>query len=384
MLRETAGHLAAAGHQVAHLADAYDGFPTDYPLPIYPWRQDTTQGIAPGGPGLFARALDHFEPDAVVLAGDIWQMQFLPEWRANTERDLRLPRPQVVLWLTVDSCPLPAGSERQRILEAADKLAVTTAFGQRVLAGEVTVPLASAAPTHYASALVELGVDPAIYHPGVRQEARALLPPDADDGRYRLGWVGLNQMRKHPEVALVALAELKRRNEPVCLLMKIHAVDAAQGIDLLHVCGHLGLRQTTRSWLETDAADVYWILDNRLTEQDMARLYGLFDIYCHTASAGAPELPLLEARACGLPTVAVATSCFPDYADYLAAPRGWQFSITGPVLELPDPLTVADAVQAARSGGPRGRAVPTWEDTARELLAVLAAPVPEWLGGRLI
>ena len=358
--------LERRGERVAYCGNGYLGVPDfDFAAPIWPWVRGHAAGLQ--------AAIGTYEPEVVVLLGDAWHFQFLYDLRQQLERERRCPT--FLLNLTVDTSPFPLTAHSKRVLDAPHLLAATTEFGVRVLAGEDGDP--TRVPMHYRASHVPLGVDPAFYNPDgppSRAEARVTWP----DERAVIGWVGNNQFRKHPVEAMAVLKELQVRGRKACLWMR---TQRSGEFELYEAAEHLGLRITAAPPRGVPECDVY-LHEGHLTEIELAAAYRRMDVFLSCSTAGAPELPLLEARACGTPTVAVDCSCFADVADWVARPGDPQWVSPTVTHATVDVWALADQVAHALTVGPRWQfGPPTWADAVDALETAMAGPVPDWVPG---
>jgi len=114
-------------------------------------------------------------------------------------------------------------------------------------------------------------------------------------------------------------------------------------------------------------------------QSQMAIFYRECDLFLSTASAGAPELPILEARASGTPVVAVDTSCFREVADYVVPPRGGIWTSETMRHELPDAAAMAEAIIAIKAAGAAvsDKPLPGWDVCAAGLDVLMRGAVPD-------
>jgi glycosyltransferase involved in cell wall biosynthesis len=360
--------LEKLGETVAYAGHGHEGTPgaEGDDRRIWPWAKRSTEFLE--------AALERERPDVAVLFGDPWDYPGLGELRAKLEQAGRCPR--LVAWWTIDSGPLPLELARQGIFDAPHQLCATTQFGCEVLAGDD-----GAVRLGYRAAHLPLGVDRTIYHPGTaaqRAAARAHWPADA----LVLGWVGHNQARKHPGTALELVRHFRQRNCRTVLVMKT----ALSGqLHLGAVCRQMGLK-LGESPQESPRADVY-VLDEEYTEPQMAALYRGCDVLLSTATAGAPELPLLEARACGTPSVGLDCGSMREVCDGVATPLAgaWEWVDPGVRHAVADLETLAEAALAVgREGLQRSPWVRDWDEVAQDLRGIVAAPQADWVPGAMV
>lgn len=339
---------------------------------FHPWEEPNAyDDPGPSAKGLTA-LIEGVAPDVVLMLGDVWHFAALPAVRA----ELGARQPRFVLWLTVCSRPFPLGCAP--VVDAADTVLTTTEWGARVLRGELD-PVEGCAPRRrplWRAEAVELGVDPALFHP----QGRPTRSPFGEG--LVIGWVGVNHLRKNPVHALMIHRALVARRRAT-LVMKTHV----QGqFDLGLWCDDLGLTWTAGGPGANPGRDVYFAEDD-VPEALLGQLMRNFEVLLHTSSSGAPDLVLPEAAACGAVTVALDTSCFRDYADVVVPPSNGMPGVPGAWLPLPDVRRMAEALEMLaklkdRDGAlPRRAPSPTrpWGLVAEELEERLPGVAAGWL-----
>ena len=366
--RGVGDQLLAMGHEVGYASYLHDGAPQkNFAQPIWPWLRNE---IVP-----LDRAIKEYRPESVILLGDAWHFTFLPELRKSLEE--RSPRPPaMLLWLTVDSGPYPLRMWEAGILEAANYVACTTQFGSDVLNGMAKLPAPVKMAYRYAPATIQLGVDPLVYQPD-GPPSRTQVRLGDRDRRLVIGWCGMNSPRKAPGAAIEMLAELRQQDVDAMLWMK---TSSTAFLDLPSIAAYFGLTATMQSPQEDPGKDLYGFPE-LLTEEQMAAWYRRCDVFVSTASAGAPELPLLEAAACGTPTVAVDAGPFPEVASVLAAPKGRAWTDPDVVHVVPDPHTLACEVHAALRNPPPLKLPQSWNTVAQRVLVLLQSKRSDYLPG---
>ena len=339
---------------------------------FHPW----TEPFAGQDPAASAEsllpAIQNVRPDVVLMLGDVWHFTALPTLRGA----LKGPQPRFVLWLTVDSRPFPM--PYASIVDSADDVLTTTGWGARVLRGEID-PIEGVEPLRrprWRADAIELGVDSALY---CRQERPEVNPFGKG---LVIGWCGLNQARKFPVHALFILRKLIEEHHATLVVKS--SPDGQ--FDLGDWCDNLGLSWTRRGPADCPGRDVY-LAEQPTPEAVMPAFYRNLDVLLMTCGSGAPDLVALEARACGVVTVAVNTSCYQGYTDLQVPPRGGGPGVPGGWLEEPDiPLTAkalglfakqkvdAGEVQAAGLAPVRD-----WSEVADEIQKRLLTPQPGWM-----
>jgi glycosyltransferase involved in cell wall biosynthesis len=175
--------------------------------------------------------------------------------------------------------------------------------------------------------------------------------------------VGGTIWRKGIDILLRAWAEAFRTEDPVCLLVKGAGNDpsyAGQGIaDLLDRVAQM------------PGVPSVHVLHDELSDDDMGRLYVSADVLVHPYRGEGFGLPVLEARACGLPVIVTGGGATDDFVDARAAVRLPASRIQVEIQETcvgqpwvlePDRAALVAALRAAVGAT-------SWREEARELAA---------------
>ena len=137
--------------------------------------------------------------------------------------------------------------------------------------------------------VVPNGVDTAVFRPGLEP-----LPLDTDR-RVRFLFVGGTIFRKGIDVVLNAYLDAFSENDDVCLVVKEHGADTSYRDQTMS-------RDLERLANASDLPPILY-LTNDFDDADLARLYAACDVLVHPYRGEGFGLPILEAMACGLPTV---------------------------------------------------------------------------------
>lgn len=201
--------------------------------------------------------------------------------------------------------------------------------------------------------ILHTGVDPSVFRPGDRREARRTLGlPEAGD---RVGYVGNLYLSKGPGVLLDALAILKAGGTRVEADL---VGGGADGPALRARAAELGLDRVVhfRGRVDPDALPAWY------RSSDLIAL--------PSDSEGIPNV-LREATACGIPWVASRVGGIPEIADPAVDrlvpprdPRALASAIAGTLEARPDPAASPTRVPC-----------PTWDDSARTLAASLRTAI---------
>ena len=135
--------------------------------------------------------------------------------------------------------------------------------------------------------VVPLGVDTDHFHPGVR----AYPNPNGDFvfmANFEWG------ERKQPELLLSTFNRTFRRSEPVVLVCKV--LQRNPGLSVRNLVSTLGLRES--------GGRIAFLYNVELPHHELASLYRSADCYVSAGRGEGWDMPLMEAMACGLPTIA--------------------------------------------------------------------------------
>lgn len=135
--------------------------------------------------------------------------------------------------------------------------------------------------------VMPLGVDVEHFHPGIRR-----FPNPSGDFVFlaNLEW----GERKAPELLLRAFNRTFRRSEPVVLLVKL--INRDPGVSLRSEVANLRLEAT--------GGRVVFIVNRELPYYELASLYRSADAYVSASRGEGWDMPLMEAMACGVPSIA--------------------------------------------------------------------------------
>lgn len=152
--------------------------------------------------------------------------------------------------------------------------------------------------------VVPHGVRADVFHPRAEPLAEVVA---FKRGRRALLFVGGLVWRKGIDVLLRELAEHWRRDQPICLVVKsVGAATSYAGYEL----GEL-----VRRFAGNPRAVETLCIERDLTPQEMAGLYRACDLLVHPYRGEGFGMPVLEARACGLPVLVTKGGSTDDFVD---------------------------------------------------------------------
>ena len=269
------------GLEVACLGWGYDGWPYDrarFPAAVYPSHAPTH------GQDNFEKVVLEFRPDVVISLAEIWMIDWLP---AHPVR----PRFKWVAYFPVDGGPFYPPWEQ--VIKNADEVVAMSDFGRDVLQSGV--------PSKRIHRIYH-GVDPTVFRPLPDRER--LKSHERFRGKFVVGCVARNQPRKNIPALVKAFAVLSSRIENAHLYLHMNPCDV--GYDLVTLLRRYGLEG------RADVAGPNFSLDQALEDEQLNRLYNLFDVTVLPSTGEGFGLPIIESLAAGVPVVATDYSACPE------------------------------------------------------------------------
>jgi glycosyltransferase involved in cell wall biosynthesis len=138
-------------------------------------------------------------------------------------------------------------------------------------------------------AVVPHGIDPAVFRP---DGPRLPLPTKKP---FRFLFVGAPVLRKGIDILLAAFRRAFTRADPVCLVIKANPVDP--------VYPHVEHEAQVRAMAEDPDAPEVVLVDRYLRPPELAALYRACQVGVYPYRAEGFCMPILEAMACGVPSV---------------------------------------------------------------------------------
>lgn len=259
--------------QVQVLGVNYNGDPHDFPYPIWP--------AVPGGDvygmnriGAIAAT---FKPDLIFVMNDPWIVaEYLKAMPENTP---------VVAYMPVDAPNQTSASRLERLTRSI----AYTHFGRRQLAlGGFSGPIN----------VIPHGVDTDLYQPQDKLKCREMItfrePTDLND-LFIVGNVNRNQPRKRLDLTMQYWTEWwVRAGQPKNAMLYFHCSNRDEGWDVLKLAKYYGIN---KNFIITNPE---MTTRNCMLEQDMPKVYGMFDVHFSTPLGEGWGLTVHEAMACGI------------------------------------------------------------------------------------
>ena len=277
--------LASLGHDVAVSAFAgiqgtvsgWGGF-TVFPGGLEAYGNDVLPGHA-----------QVFKADLVLTLMDAWVLN--PEMMASLN---------AACWMPVDCTPLSA-MDRQFLRESGVTPIAMSEFGKAELE-----------TAGFDSGYVPHAIDTAVFAPSDKAAAREALGVPQDAFVIGINMANIDAVRKAFPEQMAAFAMFRKKHPGALLLMHSHQIGPGTGLDLRDLVNRLDIAPAVR-W-----TNPYQYTCGGYTALELARWYACLDVYSGCSYAEGFGLPLLEAAACGIPSVATDFSAMPQVAGPLA------------------------------------------------------------------
>ena len=272
--RELVTRLARVpGIRIACLGWSYDGWPYDrdqFPFDVYP---------APGtshDPENFERVIHELKPHVVITLGEMWMLDWLHKHPVR-------PQFKWIGYFPMDGGPFYPPWES--MLKDVDELVAMSEFGRQIF--QEGLPSRKIQMIYH-------GVDPAVFRPLPNREH--LKSHERFRGKFVVGCVARNQPRKNIPALVKAFARLSERIENLHLYLHMNPCDV--GYDLVTLLHRYGLKG------KADVSGPDFSLHQGLEDEQLNRLYNLFDMMVLPSTGEGFGLPILESMAAGVPVAA--------------------------------------------------------------------------------
>jgi glycosyltransferase involved in cell wall biosynthesis len=269
------------GMHVACVGVGYDGWP--YGADRFPGRIYPSSG-AGLGQDRFERVVDEFQPDVVITLLEIWMIDWLAVHPARG-------RFKWIAYLPLDGGPFYPPWEA--VLKNADEVVAMSDFGREVFQSGV--------PSRRVHRIYH-GVDPAVFRP--LPEREQLKAHERFRGKFVVGCVARNQPRKNIPALVKAFSLLSQRIDKMHLYLHMNPCDV--GYDIVT------LLRRHRLEGHADVSDPETSLDHPLPDEQLNRLYNVFDVTVLPSGGEGFGLPIIESLAAGVPVIATDYSACPE------------------------------------------------------------------------
>jgi glycosyltransferase involved in cell wall biosynthesis len=172
---------------------------------------------------------------------------------------------------------------------------------------------------HVPCTVIPHGVDTDTFYPGDKREARVTLGiPELPDGAFMVTYVASNQPRKKVDVFIYTINEWLRKYPHNNVYFYYHgALAAPGGLDVVQFIDYLD-NENKRLGYTFSLSDRFRTTGERgiIQKQHMRYIYQAADLYFHACAVEGWGMPLHEAMATGIPSVA------PEYSALAEWPKG--------------------------------------------------------------
>lgn len=258
-------------YNIAVLGRGYVGWPGErekYGCTIYP------MDIGRPYPDIMKEINREFKPQVVISCLDMWQI----DWIEHAKLSDAVTN---IGYISIYGKPVPFNWKK--VVKNLDLAICYSEFGRTVL--KEFMPFTSIDMIH-------LGVDADIYRPMEKRED--IRKKFKLDKKFVIGCIARNQTRKRLDKLIEGFAKFASKKPEAHLYLKTEKK-----------CDH--------GYDVPDLVEYYGVVDkvtideksNRggYTEEKLAELYNVFDVYVQAAGAEGFGIPILEAMSCGLPVI---------------------------------------------------------------------------------
>lgn len=221
----------------------------------------------------------HVSPDLVITLGDVWVLD------PNVLREI-----PVAHWLPCDCRPMST-ADRNVVEAAGPQLIAMSRFGE-----------ARFRDAGFDSFYCPHAVDMSVFKPA-EDKAKLREACDLSVDQFVIGVNAANNdaIRKAPSEMLLAFAKFSQ-SHPDAVLSLHTGVHQDGGQDLEAIAENLGLTDRIR------VVDQYRYASGLVADTDLADWYGCIDVLCAATFGEGFGIPIVEARACGIPVVTTRAS----------------------------------------------------------------------------
>jgi glycosyltransferase involved in cell wall biosynthesis len=256
------------GHEVEVIGWGYDGSPHNLPYKIIPC--DTHQERF--GEDILANYIRNEKPDILFTLGDPWMVEYVPYMEERS----------AVTWVSyfpIDGFPIP--KPWHDWINQCDVPVVFSKFAQNLI--EQTI---GRKPS-----LIYHGVNTDVFKPLDKQEVRDSY---GVGDKFVVGTVARNQPRKNLPALIKAFSIFAKNKPDTLLYMHTQIQDVGWNIDEI-----VNRFEVSDKAFTTGGFNAY----KGVSDEELVRIYNMFDIFVLPTMAEGFGLPILEAQACGIPVL---------------------------------------------------------------------------------
>jgi glycosyltransferase involved in cell wall biosynthesis len=288
-------------HEVHACLWSYNG--TD-PIIGAPYKCYPLSMIDYWGVQLIPRYLDRIRPDAVFTYGD---PHFMNERGHNILHEAKIRELPVAAYLAIDSENHTL--EVKHVLDQIDYPVFFTNWAREIIAGEFPETAPKLRTIYH-------GVKPMkVVDDDKKLEFKSL---NGFQGRYIVGSVFRNCIRKHPERLMRAFRKVLEQIPNAMLLLHTQPVDVARDcLNIVQLADYMGFK---KSELFISKVPNPTDTQRMATEEELNKIYGMMDVHVLTSGREGWGLPLIEAAMAGRASIG---TNYASMTEILADDRGW-------------------------------------------------------------
>ncbi len=290
------------------LAHILDGASSEYDPYLLGWGFKYEEPIKRGGHTLLPVGTDYYgtdvsgpvlqalQPEIFITTSDTRMIEYLPDLLKhlpNKPTWIYYPVIDGHVW-QLDNKETKWPSNWTAFMKQADVVVAMSNFGAKILEANGITPAAT----------IYHGVDTTMFRPLLPEQKENIKTQLGIKGKFVIGGVFKNIVRKNPEKYLQAFCIFRQgKEDKVVLLLHTSPQPAGSGeFDLVQQAVDLGL---------VVGKDVFFTQQN-LPTQLMPQIYNAFDVFWCLGGMESYCVPLAEAMSCGISVVALEGTTFPE------------------------------------------------------------------------
>lgn len=297
--RELGWRLAKDGYDVSYFAWNYMGRPlwhvdgdivSEGRKPKNAYKVLSSSGRAAWGDDLLVYYLNTVKPELFIAVADSFMLQYMVTGSPHMPSGIDFAPTKTAFWFPSDGDPFVAGCDR--VLKKFDYPIAMSRHAQKQVVDENGVQNAGYIP---------LGTDGKKFSPikdkdALRAKWSQRLRADLR-GKFVVGCVARNQGRKNVAALVEAFATFAQGKQDVFLLLHTDPNDpAGQGVSMMELLMKRGIG------FKAGFTGLQWFAG--FNEEEMRELYNLMDVHALPTTGEGFGIPLVEAAACGVPSIA--------------------------------------------------------------------------------